>query len=391
MAGVRSVANTRPQYGVGIVGYSIGRAHAHAWKLVDEVFHPAKAVPVLVALDGRTKERVDTEVVRFGYKRGYTDWKKLVSDDEVDIVDNCAPPGLHADICIAAAEAGKNLICEKPMARTAKEAKAMLDAAERAKVAHMMGYNYRFVPAMALARQMIEEGLLGRLFYYKGSYLNVAAGYQDPETPYDWHHSFETGGHGALADLGTHAIDLARFLAGEIASVQTVSRNFIPSRPEARGSKITRKVDVDDATISVLSFANGAVGMFEASWVTPGRTDFLAFEAYGSKGSLRFNLERLNELEVHLEEGDSRFRAPRGVLVLNKEHPFMSKYWVRQAGGFSWEDTFVNELNHYLECLVDKRSVAPQGATFIDGYRNCLVMDAMMESAKSGRRVDIAS
>jgi predicted dehydrogenase len=391
LAGTRAVAKERPEFGVGIVGYSIGRAHAHGWKDVDEVFHPAKAVPVLVALAGRTKEKVDLEAARFGYKRAYTDWRKLVSDDEVDIVDNCAPPGLHAEVCIAAAEAGKDLICEKPMARTAKEAKTMLEAAERAKVAHMIGYNYRFVSALALARQIIDEGLLGRLYYYKGSYLNAAAGYHDPETPYDWHHSFETGGHGALADLGTHAIDLARFLAGEIVSVQTVSRNFISSRPESRGAKTSRKVDVDDATISVLSFANGAVGMLEASWVTPGRTDFLAFEAYGSKGSLRFNLERINELEVYLEEGDSRFRAPRGVLVLNREHPFMSKYWVKQAGGFSWENTFVNELNHYLERLVDKKSVAPEAATFVDGYRNCLVMDAMMESAKTGRRVDIAN
>jgi predicted dehydrogenase len=277
------------------------------------------------------------------------------------------------------------------MARSAKEARSMLEAAERAKVAHMVGYNYRFVSAVAMAKQMIDEGMLGRLYYYKGSYLNAAAAYQSPDTPFDWHHSFRSAGNGALADLGTHAIDLARFLAGEIGSVQTISRNFISSRPEKKGSKKMVKVDVDDATISTLSFGNGAVGMLEASWVTPGRTDYLAFEVYGSKGSLRYNLERFNELEVYLDDKDPRFNGPKDILVLGKEQPFMKKYWVNQAGGFSWENTFVNELNHYLECLADGRSVSPEGASFVDGYRNCLIMDAMIESAKSGRRVDIAA
>ncbi len=385
------MAGKRKEFGVGIIGYSIGRAHAHGWLGVKEVFHPAVALPKLVALSGRTQERVESEAARFGFSRFYTDWRKLVADKDVDIVDNCAPPYLHPEACIAAAEAGKDLVCEKPMARTAKEAKGMLDAAERAGVAHMMGYNYRFVSAIALAKQIISEGRLGKLYYYRGSYLNAAAGYHHAETPFDWHHSFEKGGYGALADLGTHAIDLARFLAGEFASVQAVSKNFVSSRPEAKGSKTKAPVDVDDATVAAVSFANGAVGVIEASWVTPGRTDYLAFEAYGSKGSLRFNLERINELHVHLEEGDERFVGPRDVLVLGREHPFMKRYWVNQAGGFSWENTFVNELNHYLERLVEGKSVAPEAATFLDGYRNCLAMDAIVESAKTGKRVSVGA
>lgn len=380
----------RKEFGVGIIGYSIGRVHAHGWKGVDVVYHPARAVPRLVAIAGRTKERIETEAKRFGFKRAYTDWRKLVADEGVDIVDNCAPPHLHAEAMIAAAERGKDLVCEKPMARNAKEAKAMLDVADRAKVTHMVGYQYRFVSAVALARQIIEEGLLGRLYYYRGSYLNAAAGYSNPETPADWHHFSQMAGYGALADLGTHAIDLARFLAGEVKSVQAVSKTFVHSRPEKSGSSKKVKVDVDDATVSTLSFKNGAVGVLEAAWVTPGRTDSLAFEAYGSKGSLRFNLERINELEVYLPGEDSRFNGVRNVLVLGKEHPFMTRYWVNQGGGFSWENSFVNELNHYLERLVDGKPVSPEGATFADGYRNCMIMDAMVESSKTGRKVELA-
>jgi predicted dehydrogenase len=378
-------------YGVGIIGYSIGRVHAHGWQGVGEVYHPAKALPKLVAIAGRSKDRVETEAKRYGFSRSYSDWRDLVKDKEVDIVDNCAPPYVHHDACIAAAEEGKHVICEKPMARSAQEAKEMTRAVEKAGVANMVGYNYRFVSAVALAKQMIEEGLLGKIYYYRGSYLNAAADYHRSDTPFDWHHSRELGGNGALWDLGTHAIDLARFLGGEFATVQSLSKNYVASRPEKKGSKTNKKVDVDDATVSAVSFRDGAIGILEASWVTPGREDYLAFEVYGSKGSVKFNLERINELEVYLDEGDERFLGNRDVLVLGREHPFMKRYWVNQAGGFSWENAFVNELNHYLERLVAGQSVAPEGATFVDGYRNCIVMEAMMESAGSGRRIDIAS
>ena len=379
----------RREFGVGIIGYSVGKVHAHAWKGVDEYYHPARAVPRLVAIAGRTEEKVKTEAARFGFKRSYADWRKLVSDEEVEIVDNCAPPYLHAEAAIAAAEKGKDLICEKPMARNAKEARTMLDAAERARVSHLVGYNYRFVPAVALAKQMIDEGLLGQIYYFKGSYLNTAVAYEYPETPADWHHSSETAGYGALADLGTHAIDLARFLAGEVESVSAERRTFFMKRPEKRGSDRMVDVDVDDITVSTLSFKSGAAGMLEASWITHGKRDALGFEVYGSKGSARFDLERINELEVTIPTQGSKTNGPRNVLVLGKDHPYMAPYWVNQAGGFSWEHSFVNELNHFLECLVDGKQVSPQGATFVDGYRNCLIMDAMVESARTGRRINV--
>ncbi|MDA4121065.1 MAG: Gfo/Idh/MocA family oxidoreductase [Thaumarchaeota archaeon] len=379
------------EFGVGVIGYSIGKVHAHAWKGIEEYYHPSKAIPRLVAIAGRNEERTKTEAARFGFQRTYTDWRKLVKDEDVDIVDDCAPPNLHAEPMVAAAEKGKDLVCEKPMARNGKEAKTMLEVAERARVKHMMGYNYRFVSAIALAKQMIDEGLLGRIYYFKGSYLNTAVPYENPDTPGDWHHSSNTAGYGALADLGTHAIDLARYLAGEVESVSAVSRTFVKKRPEKRGSRKMVDVDVDDITVSTLSFKNGAVGMLEASWMTHGKRDFLAFEAYGSKGSVSFNLERMNELEIFLPDAGSGINGPRNVMVMGKEHPFMSHYWVNQAGGFSWEHSFINELNHFLECLVEDKSISPQGATFLDGYRNCLIMDAMVESAQTGRKVALGN
>ncbi len=281
-------------YGVGIIGYSIGRAHAHGWQGVGEVYHPAKALPKLVAIAGRSKDRLETEVQRYGFSRSYSDWRNLVKDKEVDIVDNCAPPYVHHDACIAAAEAGKHVICEKPMARSAKEAKEMLQAVEKAGVANMVGYNYRFVSAVALAKQMITEGKLGKIYYYRGSYLNAAADYHRSDTPFDWHHSSDLGGNGALWDLGTHAIDLARFLAGEIASVAGVVRTFIPGR------------QVDDAIAASVEFEGGAIGTIEATRVTLGHKNALQWELNGTKGSISFEVERLNELQVFRSGGRAR-------------------------------------------------------------------------------------
>ncbi len=375
--------------GIGIIGYSIGRIHAHAWQGVKEYYHPARLVPKLVAIAGRNLDRTNLEASRFGFKRAYDDWHKLVRDPEVDVVDNCAPPYLHAEATVQAAEAGKHLVCEKPMARNAKEAKDMLAAADKARVKHMVGYNYRFLSSVAYAKQMITGGVIGKIRYYKGSYLNSTSGYSSDKAPMDWHHTSKMAGYGALGDLGTHAIDMARFLAGEVDSVSALSATYVKKRPVTKGSKKLAAVDVDDVTIATMKFRSGAIGTLEAAWVTPGRTDYLAFEVFGSKGSIKFNLERLGELEVFVEGADPKYDGPRTVQVMAREHPFMAYFQPLQAGGFSWEHTFVNELNHFAVCVAEDKPISPQGATFEDGYRNCLIMDAMMESSASGRRVSL--
>ncbi|HKW04955.1 MAG TPA: Gfo/Idh/MocA family oxidoreductase [Nitrososphaerales archaeon] len=386
-----SSVSQRKELGIGIIGYSIGKVHAHAWSAVDEFFHPAKLNPRLVAICGRNKENLEIEANRFGFESSYSDWKDLVEDDRVSVVDNCSPPSTHLEPTILAASLGKHLFCEKPMARNSAEAKAMLDAAEKARVKHMVGYNYRFIPAVILARDMITSGQLGNIFYFKGSYLNVNEGYDNPGFPYGWHHDSGIAGYGALADLGTHALDLARFLVGEISSVSGASETFVKERPVSWGSKEKRKVDVDDLTVACMKFQNGALGILESSWLTPGRMDFLSFEVYGSLGAIKYNLERIHELEVFKSEDEPKIKGFRNVMVLNKKfHPYMSQYWSNQGGGFAWEHSFINEANHLINCIADDMPVSPNGATFYDGYRNCRIMDGIAASAKSEKWVDVS-
>ena len=296
-----SHSSEKKKLGIGILGYSIGKAHAYGWQDLSRYFYPPKLAPKLVALAGRSKDNVQLEADRFGIERTYSNWEDLVKDKEVDVFDNCAPPSLHFEPVIAAAEAGKQLVCEKPLATNARDAKTMLDAAERAKVKHMTGFNYRFLPAVTFARKLIKDGTLGKIHYFKGAYLNFNGGFDDPNYPIKWLHKSETAGYGALADLGSHAIDLARFLVGEVASVSGASETFIEERP-VEGTSNKEKVDVDDTTIACMRFRDGALGLFESSWLTSGRIDYLRFEVYGTMGTIRFNLERLNELEVFIKD-----------------------------------------------------------------------------------------
>jgi predicted dehydrogenase len=377
------------EIGVGVLGYSIGRAHAHAWRDVAEVYHPMKLVPRLVAISGRTKAAVEFEAEKYGYGKAYSDWEKVVKDEDVEIVDNCLPVSLHPEPTIMAAKLGKALFCEKPLARRAADAKRMLDAAEKARVKHMVGYNYRFMPAITLAKQMIDEGRLGKVTSFRGSYLTTNTNYDDPETHMRWQFESAMSGYGALSDLGTHALDLARYLVGEITAVAAAQSTIIEERPESEGSRKKRKVDVDDLTVATMKFKNGALGTLETSWVSPGCMDYLRFEIYGTLGSVRFSLERINELEIFLSERDRGTSGYRTLNVLAKDHPYMKQYWPNQGGGFGWDHSFVNEFHQFLVAISDDVPIAPQGATFLDGYRNCLVMDAMADSAKSEKWVHI--
>jgi predicted dehydrogenase len=377
------------EIGVGILGYSIGKAHAYGWQDLARYFHPTKLTPKIVALAGRSKPSVDFEASRFGIDRKYSRWEDLVKDKDVEIFDNCAPPALHPEPVIAAAEAGKQLVCEKPLAKNAKDARTMLDAAERTGVKHMTGFNYRFLPAVTFARKLIKDGTLGKVHYFKGAYLNYNGGMDDPRYPIKWWHQPEIAGYGALADLGTHAIDLARFLVGEVSSVSGASETFIRERPVAEGSEEKAQVKVDDTTIACMRFQDGALGLFESSWLTSGRIDYLRFEVYGSMGSLRFNLERLNELEVFLKDDRADLAGFRRIPVTGREHPYMKNFWTNQGIGFAWQYSFTNELHHFLQCLSEDRPLGPIGATFFDGYKAMLILDAIAESNNEGKWVQV--
>jgi predicted dehydrogenase len=370
--------------GVGMLGYAfMGKAHSNAYKTLPYMAFPPPFVPQLVSIAGRNEEAVAEAASRYGFEGYVTDWRELVQDERVQLFDNSGPNNLHAEPSIAAAEAGKHVICEKPLGRNADESYETWRRVEAAGVKNMCAFNYRFVPAVRLARQMIEAGELGEIFHFRGRYLQEWI--VDPEFPMVWRLSADVAGSGALGDLGAHVIDLARYLTGqEIATVSAVTRTFIEERDGQR-------VDVDDAFEAAVEFSGSAVGTLEASRFCPGRKNALTFEINGSKGSLAFDLERLNELQVHIVGSSPGGSAQgfRNVLVTEADHPFW-EWWWPHGHIIGWEHTFVHEVQHLLTAIRDDTNVAPHGATFEDGYRCAEVCDAVLRSAESGARAPVS-
>jgi predicted dehydrogenase len=388
MAVARAEGET-PQVGVGMLGYAfMGKAHSNAYKKIPYMMYPPPAIPRLVAVCGRNEEAVAEAARRYGYEGYYTDWHKMLEDERIQLFDNGGPNNMHAEPCIAAAEAGKHVFCEKPLARTAEEAKRMLDAVTQAGVKHMVAFNYRFVPAIRQARNLIESGLLGQIYHCRAAYLQEWI-MPRHNTPKIWRLDKKAAGSGALGDLGAHIIDLGRFLVGEIKSVSAMTRTFIDERPLSDGSG-TGKVDVDDAFVAAVEFENGAIGTLEATRFASGRKNYEVLEINGEKGSIRFNLERMNELEVFwVGEEPRETQGFHDVLITEAYHPWWGNWWPH-GHIIGWEHTFVHELTHFLDCIVSSnKDVAPYGATFEDGYRAAVVCDAILESAATKRQVDI--
>jgi len=377
-----------PEIGVGMLGYAfMGKAHTNAYKKIPYMIYPPPAIPRLVAISGRDEEAVSEAARRYGYARYYTDWRDLVADDRIQLLDNGGPNHLHAAPAIAAAGAGKHVICEKPLARTAEEAKAMWDAAQAAGIKHMVAHNYRFVPAIRQAWELLQRGALGRIYHFRAIYLQEwLMAHQD--TPMTWRGDRATAGSGAVGDLGSHIVDLAHYLVGGIKSVSALTRIFIPERAweDGRG---TAEVTTDDAFVAAVEFENGAIGTLEATRFAAGRKNHQVIEINGDKGSLRFNLERMNELEVFwVDESPRETQGFHDVLVTESHHPWWEHWWPH-GHIIGWEHTFVHELAHLLDCIVNDRDVGPQGATFEDGYRTAVVCDAILRSAEIKRQVDV--
>jgi len=388
MAEVEKKVEKIPEIGIGMLGYAfMGKAHSHAYIDLPIFFYPPPAKPVLVAICGRNEELVREAAKRYGYKRYYTEWEKLVKDPEVELFDNGGPNYMHAEPCIAAAEAGKHILCEKPLATNAKEAKRMLDAVRRAGVKHMVGYNYRFVPAVLLAKKLIDEGRVGRIYHFRARYLQEWI--MDPNFPLIWKLRKDQAGSGPIGDLGSHIIDLARFLVGEIKSVSAMMTTFIKERPLPEDPTKKGEVTVEDAFVACIEFENGAIGTLEATRFAGGRKNYNNFEINGEKGGIEFNLERLNELRVYgIDETNKDIIGWREVLVTETHHPYIKYYWPH-GHIIGWEHTFLNEIYHFLDCIVNDKEVGPIGATFEDGYRCNAVMDAIIESAITGKRITI--
>ena len=387
MAGPQA-GKAAPEVGVGMLGYAfMGKAHTNAYKKIPYMMYPPPAIPKLVAVCGRNEAAVAEAARRYGYEGYYTDWRKMLENDRITLFDNGGPNDAHAEPCIAAAKAGKHILCEKPLARTAAEAKTMLDAVTKAGVKHQVAFNYRFVPAIRQAYDLIHAGKLGRIYHFRAVYLQewIMPHYG---TPMIWRLEKKRAGSGALGDLGAHIIDLGRFLVGEMKSVSAMTRTFIAERPLG-DSKATGTVDVDDAFVAAVEFQNGAIGTLEASRFAAGRKNYQVLEINGEKGSIRFNLERMNEMEVFwVGDEPKETQGFHEVLVSEGYHPFWSNWWPH-GHIIGWEHSFVHELTHLLDCIVNKKDVAPLAATFEDGYRNAVICDAILESAATRRQVDM--
>jgi predicted dehydrogenase len=385
MAGARAEGDA-PEIGIGMLGYAfMGKAHSHAMLNIAHMMYPPPAIPRLVGIAGRDEQAVAEAAKRYGYEGYYTDWRAMLDNDDIQLFDNGGPNDTHADPCILAAESGKHILCEKPLARNADESQMMLEAVQKAGVKNMVAFNYRFVPAIRQIRKLVDSGLLGKIYHFRAVYLQewVMAHYN---LPMIWRLQKSLAGSGALGDLGAHIIDLARYLVGEVTSVSGMTRTFIEERPWDDGTM--GKVDVDDAFTALLAFDNGAIGTVEASRFAAGRKNGQRIEINAEKASIVFNLERLNELEIFWV-GDEPEEAQgfRNVLVSEPSHPWWENWWP-QGHIIGWEHTFVHEITHMLDCIVNDGAVSPIGADFVDGYRNAVICDAILESAASKRQVD---
>jgi predicted dehydrogenase len=357
---------SRDAVGVAMLGYAfMGKAHSRALLALQHLDVPL--MPELVSISGRNREPLEQAREQWGWGETVTDWREQVEDDRIGLFDNGGPNIVHAEPTIAAARAGKHVVCEKPLGMTAEESYEMWQEAERAGVHHLSGFNYRFVPAVRLARELLEAGELGDVVHFRARYLQ-SWGWEADESV--WRFDRAQAGTGAIGDLGTHIIDIARYLVGEIASVSALVRTIVPGR------------EVDDHFVATIEFENGVVGTLEASRLARGRINSNAFEVNGSQGSLFFDVERLNELEV------ADTRTFRRVLVTEPEHPFM-RHWWPPGHIVGWGDTFTHELGHVLEAIAGEHGIAPHGATFEDGYRCAEVAEAIERSAESGRREEV--
>jgi len=378
-----------PHIGVGMLGYAfMGKAHTNGYKTLPYMMYPPVAIPDLVAIAGRNEEAVREAAVRYGYQKYYTDWHDLIADDDVQLFDNGGPNDAHAEPSIAAAEAGKHVFCEKPLARTAAEAKEMWDAVEKAGVKHMVAYNYRFVPAIRQIRNLVESGKLGQIYHWRAVYLQewIMPHYG---TPRIWRLDGDTAGSGALGDLGSHIIDLAHFLMGDLKSLKAYTTTFINERPDPADPNKMLPVTVDDAFVAACEFENGALGTFEATRYAGGRKNYNCFEINAERASIRFNLERMNEFDIFWIEPEPReTEGWTNVLVTEGFHPWIENWWPH-GHIIGWEHTFVHEIDHLLRAIVNDEDVAPYGATFEDGYKANVIMDAIGQSAREGGQVDI--
>lgn len=369
-----------------MIGYRLmGKAHSHALHDVAAFFPDLPARPVKRVLCGRDAAEVDQIAARWGWESWTTDWRQAVQRPDVDAVIVGVPNHLHYEICLAAAAAAKHTLCEKPLAMNAGQAQEMAAAAERAGIRHGVAFNYRRVPAVTLARRLVQQGRLGRLYHFRASYLQDWL--LDPGYPLTWRLRREEAGSGTLGDLVSHSVDLARFLVGEITDVVAGDATFVRERPLPEGAPGDPRgeVTVDDTAALLVRFAGGAVGTIEASRFSAGRKSGNAFELYGERGSLRFDLERMNELEFYSTGDPPEERGFRRILVTEASHPYLSAWWPT-GHIIGWEHTFVHQIYDFIQAVATRTPFDPD---FAAGAACQRVLDAAQRSLQQRRWVTV--
>jgi len=378
---------------VGMIGYNfMGKAHSNAWRQAGRFFDLPATIE-LATLCGRSRSAVESARDRLGWAKASTDWREVVEDPSIDIIDVSTPNDTHAEIAIAAARAGKAVLCEKPLALTVKECEAMVDAVKKAGVVHMICHNYRRIPAIALARQMIEAGELGdRIYHYRARYAQDWI--TDPEFPLVWRLQSKIAGSGTHGDINAHIIDLGRYLVGEFSEVCGTMETFIKQRPVlgATGSGLSAKkgkklgrVTVDDAVTLIGRFRNGALANLEATRFAYGRKNHITLEINGSKGSLAFNFEDMNRLQFFRADDPEGRRGFRDILVTEGAHPYAGSWWP-PGHIIGYEHTFVHTFADFVQAVVKGKPVQP---TFVDGLRNQQVLEAIEQSSRSRQWVRV--
>jgi predicted dehydrogenase len=371
---------------IGMVGYGfMARCHSHAWAEVGHVFDTPYR-PVLKAVAARSTDKAKLFADQWGYERVENDWRRLVEADDIDAIDICVPNDLHAEIAIAAAKAGKMVLTEKPLARTAKEGKPMVDAVEKAGVANMVWFNYRRIPAVSFIKQMVAAGKLGRIFHYRAQFLQDWT--INPDVPQGgtatWRLDVDAAGSGVTGDLIAHCVDTAIWINGGIASLTAMTETFVKQRKHAVTGKV-QPVGIDDAAGVLARFANGSLGMFESTRYARGHKAAYTLEINGEHGSFAWNLHDLQRVGWFDHRVEGPLRGWSSIHVTDGEHPYMGKWWVPGLGiGFG--ESFTHQAADFLEGLKKKKPAHP---TFRDALETNRVCDAIIGSGRSGRWVKL--
>ena len=382
--GSRYLMRTKRTLAVALIGYNfMGRAHSNAWRQAPRFFDlPAQLR--LQTICGRNRSAAKRAAIKLGWRRAENDWRRVIEDTEIDIVDICTPNDAHSEIAIAAAQLGKAILCEKPLARNLDEAQKMVTAVKRAGVVNMVCHNYRRIPAIALAKQMIQRGELGqRIFHFRARYAQDWI--VDPDFPLVWRLQSDKAGSGVLGDIFSHIVDLARYLIGEFREICATTQTFVKQRPIKTGARKKGKVTVDDAVTMTGRFRNGALASLEATRFAPGRKNSITLEINGSNGSLFFDLEEMNRLKFFSARDPKERQGFRDILVTDPSHPYIDKWWP-SGHIIGYEHTFIHTIADFVGAVARRGSAGPN---FADGLRTELVLDAAERSARSNRLVKL--